>query len=282
MNAKHALIAVLFLCGFVFSGCGSVAISVIKKPTAGKSDEAFIPERRADIPGNILKKKIQPYTHQAPEGPIIVFEGYSYVYLNKDCGRTDSCILRTLSLREEKYALPPTETDSTFYSTLGTVEWTAADGRKEDFRVVQFVRGRKWDTVERPDGTYARFVYWEEKEFVPMPVGYSFPVQVLPRSEKRDEQGNIIPAHVLILPSGSYIDQKAHYPGYKKGVAHNTAFQLKTCIYKAEYFSKKMTADEVTQLEPIACIEWSSGFVYDFTQQKMRQIGDMNSFLSHQ
>jgi hypothetical protein len=84
-----------------------------------------------------------------------------------------------------------------------------------------------------------------------------------------------IPEEHYHLPAGNYTDPetgKTTYFEEKNALlpakAKNISLELKTCIHKNKDVPLVSTSDQSIS-NPIACIEWSTGFKWDFNEKKM-------------
>lgn len=232
---------------------------------AGQENKNFSKEN-PKVTSTVIKEKIIPYIEEVPEGKIIVFDGQKYTFVNTACNESNSCDLENFSLREEKYILP--FSGNPFFSTRAKIEIKTAVGREDDFQIIQFARGCKWDTVKKNNKTFANYFYWKEKAFVALPIGIeSPPVWILPQKGSID-----------VLPYGASFDASIQYPDAEEGIAYNIALELKTCVYKKSAIPSQMTQRQAEMIPAIGCVEWDNIFVYNFEKKEIERRYEVDPF----
>lgn len=246
------LLSVLFIWG-----CAPTMIRVPKVVT--KKDGETDPRTRIHISvPPLITKHVSEYVEKVPEGDIEFLGGEQKIIARHQCKAYGTCGIKELSFTVERYRLPLEEP---FYGTRAILHMkTEYPFDQNAFTVVQFIRGCKYSTaIEKGSGHIQRYIDWEMKEFEPVGAWGGYPIKIFPRADS-----------IIILPYGSYFSYEHQYPSMTAGMAYNTVFQLRSCLYRASSVSASSGAGSFDSTEPIVCFDWDSVFVFNHTSRKFK------------
>jgi hypothetical protein len=214
------------------------------------------------------------------------------VFLNPNCGSTNTCDLKRFTLITSVYEI--WFSDDPNYPTYGNgaiMEYeTDSVNALEKYAIVQFVRGCVFDSSRNAQGKITRNVSY----FVPS-FGESIPFcfrDWVIDSQDTDPAYNSDPEYGRFYllrwnKPGSYEYPNHKYYGAEKpkipivymadypagafvtgsGIK-NAALEFKTCMYKARDVPAETRRDDITFAKPLTCFPWQSVYVYDFNKGK--------------
>lgn len=210
------------------------------------------------------------------------------VFLNPDCGATDTCDLKRFALTELVYEV--WFSDDPKHPTYGNgviMEYeTASVNDLEKYAIVQFKKGCVFDSSKTRQGKIQRKINDNVTSFGEN-VPFCFSDWVID-SQDTDPAYNSDPEHGRFFllrwnRPGSYDERTQKYYGIEKpetpvvymadypagafvtgtGV-RNVALEFNTCIFKAGDVPPDTRRDDVKFAKAITCFEWQNIYVYDF------------------
>lgn len=211
--------------------------------------------------------------------------------VNKDCEATDSCTLKSLSLKVSDYIV--TRQSEKSYGSNAYIAYETEDVKHlEDYAIVQFIKGCAYNEKLNEDGTtevhtgvsrkffgsYSKFIHkeWVIDSIDKDPIYNSSEVSDSrheyyrwnenPNSYSDNGEHYVLrryPTHpklyVSDLPSTSF---------YSDSVAKNTNLIFKTCVYKTKDIPRELNPTDINFADPLLCMNWESKNVYNFKTKK--------------
>jgi hypothetical protein len=234
------------------------------------------------------------HAHFTHKGHLHRLSESQQVFLNSDCGSTDSCDLIRFTLKTSVYeAWFSDDPNHPTYGNGVIMEYeTDSVDALEKYAIVQFKKGCAYYSSREGAGTIRRNVSDTVPSFGEN-IPYCFPRWVID-SQDSDPAYNSDPEygrfHLLRWNrSGSHDERTQKFYGAEKpkvpvvymadypagafmsGLgAKNVALEFKTCIYKADAVPAATRRDDIGFAKPIACLEWQNVYVYDFDAGKFQ------------
>ena len=210
------------------------------------------------------------------------------VFLNPDCGSTNTCDLKRFTLTTSVYEI--WFSDDPNYPTYGNgaiMEYeTDSVDALEKYAIVQFVKGCVFDSSKNGERKINRNISYIVTSFGES-IPFCFPEWVID-SQDTDPVYNSDPEYGRFYllrwnKPGSYEYPNHKYYGIEKpkipvvymadypagafvtgtGVK-NAALEFKTCMYKASDVPTESRRDNINFAKPLTCFEWQNVYVYDF------------------
>jgi hypothetical protein len=230
------------------------------------------------------------YGHFTGKGHVHTRAEIKQVFLNTDCGSTDSCDLKSFTLTTSVYEVWFSDSpNNPTYANGAIIEYeTESVNALEKYAIVQFKKGCVYHSAKNGDGQIA----WNLIYVVPS-FGENIPFcfrQWVIDSQDTDPAYNSDPEygrfHLLRWNKPGSYDHRTHkfygtekpktpvlymtdYPGgaFVTGTGvKNAALEFNTCIYKARDVPTQTRRDNIHFATPINCFEWQNVYVYDFDQ----------------
>jgi hypothetical protein len=216
------------------------------------------------------------------------------VFLNPDCGATDTCDLKRFALTERVYEV--WFSDDPKHPTYGNgviIEYeTASVDDLEKYAIVQFKKGCVFHTSKTRQGKLERKVNDNVMSFGE-DIPFCFSDWVID-SQDSDPAYNSDPEHgrfhlLRWNQPGSYDERTQKFYGterpetpivymadYPAGAfvtgtgVRNVALEFNTCIFKASDVPRDTRRENVKFARAITCFEWQNIYVYDFASGRFR------------
>ncbi len=285
-------VAIFFL--FIFSDTVSAArIKRNFKPKTGNPKSKIIVPKKDLAPLNSQEKK--------PNGTLIMKNVKEKTFLNKSCKETDTCDLKSVYFRTLDYEVW-IEGDPSYGSSVIARYTTESVADLEKYAFVHFMRGCVFSSRKMENGTVENSFGIEIVNF-DKNQKFCFPDWVID-SQDTDPVYNSDPElgrHYLYRWAkmlGSYENRKIQeFYGIKvpskpqlfvidnphrafkvHDFAVNISMEYKMCLYKSSDVPRATNEKNVDFADPIACVEYSSNFVYNFETNKFERPVEINSF----
>lgn len=228
------------------------------------------------------------------KGHVHVLSETQQVFLNPDCGSTDSCDLKRFALTKLVYEV--WFSDDPNHPTYGNgaiMEYeTDSVAALENYAIVQFKKGCVFYSSRKNDGKILRNV----SDTVPSfggDIPFCFPDWVID-SQDSDPAYNSDPEYGRFYllrwnRPGSYDNRTQKFYGAekpKKPVVYmtdypagafvtatgvrNVALQFNTCIYRARDVPAHTRRENIHFAKPINCFDWQNVYVYDFDKGRFQ------------
>ena len=228
------------------------------------------------------------------KGHVHTLSETSQVFLNPDCGSTDTCDLKRFTLTKwvhEVWFGDEPNNPTRGNAVLMEYETDSVDAL-EKYSIVQFVKGCVFFTSKNHQGKIDRVVNNVVSSFGEE-IPFCFPTWVID-SQDTDPAYNSDPEYGRFYllrwnQPGSYDYRTQKYYGaerpkipvvyvvdYPHGAfitgtgVKNAALEFKTCIFKARDVPTETRRDNIAFARPITCFEWQNIYVYDFDQGKFQ------------
>lgn len=216
-----------------------------------------------------------------------------------DCKINDTCDLKQVIFRKEKYILPQSDpTDLVIYGTQMLLGYkTESVATLLDYVVVQFTSGCMWNSSKSADpkdqkevtefGIVRKYLGTKNTQHVhrdlvvdsidsdPVygsgPENRHFYVQwanVIP-SWIPDRQGKLMGEEPPVFPFG-YITDMPGPASYSTLLSNatNMSLEYKTCLFKTKDVPRKTNGSDVSREKAIVCFDWESKFVFNHATQR--------------
>lgn len=226
-------------------------------------------------------------------------------FVNRDCGKTDSCDLLQFTVVSENYLV---YTDGG--PNYGTRMYAEYETDKVDnlplYVIVQFIQGCSFTSYVNEKGVVGKRMLRVVTSFDDY-YEYRFPLWTIDSIDKdpvyfssfggigRNRIGKYLWSAPLwswnknqaevqryqysvpTIPRLFIIDRPS--PAFKIGTdAENISVRFRTCIYKSKDVPGETTHDNVDFATPISCLPWSSSFIYDFIAGKFNSPTEIDPF----
>jgi len=229
-----------------------------------------------------------------------------YVYADAGCEQTDTCGLRSVIFRTEKYHMPPDPRDGSVGDFFGTAFYASiVTDTLEDLRnyaFVQFIRGCVFRSERLPSGvTEETFSvvrpYMDDGMALFRHDGWMIdsnevdPIYSSAPSESSDRhyyaQWNEDPAEWKLLRGKLFGEEKPTHPriyvddhpmqAFVLGdVANNVSLEFSMCLFRTKDVPRKAAGNDIAFAAPLVCGEWEHKFIYDHTAGRFTRPKEMH------
>lgn len=216
---------------------------------------------------------------------------------NSNCGQTSSCDLVEFKLETNEYKVIFSGSAPAFGTDIKMSYRTKKVSQLEDFAIVQFIKGCKFNSYKKPDGKVERY-FGITRDFFGDRERFQHKEWVIDSIDKDPMYNNFDGSsrhgayRSKIQGKDVYFFQKkpvepelfvTDLPGTASmespdDIATNTSLIFKSCIFKTRDIPLETIFNDLSFAEPIKCFEWSSSYIYNHDLNKFESKKEIHSF----
>lgn len=216
---------------------------------------------------------------------------------NSTCKDTDSCTLKEFKVEVNKYTVNLSEGGAPAHGFNATASYrTERVSDLEDYAIVQFIRGCRFSSIKKADGSIERslgtrtyygktekFLHknWQIDSIDTDPVYYNNPDGKRHDFYRWDKK-QVPTSYVYGLPVTPllYVPDSPGTVSFSADIqmADNYTFEFRTCVYKTKDVPTELDPSNTTFARPVKCLDWAASYVYNFKTKKFDSPSGIDAF----